>query len=220
LGKIDNKWTNDDSWQFHIANKTLIRKFSEDRKCSKLQMIADLVIKDDWKHFDKPEEEAPNTAMIRDCIDAIMAAIESGKIKVPKTQRIFVKKIMDVASALYLQDSAYLERMGGVWTLLLANSDKWYGKPRGDRQHAIEQARTWWNANDTRERTRVMIDNIWACFLLYYTKKPWFADVVDFGMDYFAERKADWKVLGIFNPEEWYPKKRGAIQNMVMGGMG
>lgn len=220
MGKIDNKWINDDSWQFHIANKTAIRLFSEDRKCSKLQLLSDLVIREDWKHFEKPEEEAPNTDMIRNCVDAVMAEIESGKIKVPKSMVPFIKKLMDTVSALYLQDSAYLERMGGVMTVLLANSDKWYGKSKEERKHAFEATRGWWNAQDTRERTRAMIDNLWACFMVYYTKKKWFADTVDFCMDYFAERKEEWKVIPMFNPEEWYPRKRGAIQNAVMGGKG
>lgn len=218
--KISNRWSDDDAWQFHIENKTIIRQFSEDRKCDKLKMLSGVIIKEEWKHFDKPEEEPPNIDMIRNCIDAITTAMDNGTLKVPKLQRIFLKKLMDVVASLYLQDSAYLERLGGVMTLLLANEPKWHGKLRVERKKALEGARVWWNTNDERERTRAMIDNVWACFLLYYTKKKWFADVVDFGLDWFAERKEEWKVANLFNPAEWYPKKRGAVQNMVMGGMG
>lgn len=217
--RINNKWCDDESYQFHITDKTIIRNVLFG-KCKEIDLLKEIVIKDDWKHFDKPEEEPPNMKFLRDMFSAYKEEIKSKRIKPPLKEKLVLNKVLDFVETLYLQDSAYLERIGGVITWFVVNGDKWKGQKKEMHLKLLMSCHDWWDKEDFRERTRWMIEQIWTCLIQKYQKTDFYYKSVEFLVDYMVEHKSDWIIIEFYDPKNWFARGRGSINNLVHGGMG
>jgi len=215
IARVNNKWENEESWNYHIKNKNLIREVIDSDNEEDLQKLATLTWDDKWL-INEGEGDPPNMDFIRRLHTDYMAWAEKN---MPLLEKVWLPLTAKKIVSLYRQDSAYAERIGGVIVWIQYNEALWKKcKTKKEKIEFLESARDWWNENDTRDRTRGWILHAWNKIIGWYGKKEFWERSVNFLVNWTIEHKNDWQPNQMYDPKVWFPRGRGHINNLVHGG--
>lgn len=250
----DGRWNTKESFLFHITTKNQIREVveSEDDLIDKL---ADLPVNDKWAicepgdgGFVKGEDFV--VAMFnnwRSNADKYLDGYSGDK----ERAKSIVTKGATMAIAVYRNDSAYFERLGGMISFLVfgkfckksstcVNRDKCIGISKCkiitpddigyvidklkkvaniDQEHSaiIEGLHRWWKANDKRLRSKLWIDGAFKLILKKYKTDVFYRRTINMCLIFIVNNAEHWKDDETFNPNNWFPKKRGKFCNAMFG---
>ena len=217
MSRVNNKWENEEAWNFHITNKNLMREVITSTNEEDLKKIADITWNEKWLVNDG-EGDPPNMDFIRRLWSAYWEYAQ--KKGIPIFERIWLERGGKKVVALYRQDSAYAERIGGVIQWLVYNKKTWK-KCRNKKQRVefLRDCMDWWNENDTRDRTRGWIQAMWDKGLAWYDKKEFWEHSANFMINWVMDHEKEWQPNQMYDPKVWFPRGRGQINNFVHGGM-
>lgn len=216
--RLNNKYCDTDSWAFHIEDKELIRSVLQTPDCKTSDLLKALVMKDEWLQPDPERGEPENYTFLKNLKQAYLEYKKT--IKVPIKEQLYVDKLVDWVIALFFQDSAYTERIGGTICFFYYNKDNWKDKTKQERVALLYAFRNWWDAKDERDRTRWMIDAAIRCLIKRYEKTEFWMKSLDFCIGWLLEHESEFKPIKAYEPNQWYPAGRGKVQNEIFGGMG
>ena len=217
MARVNNKWENEESWNFHIDNKNLMREVIMSDNDEDLKRIATIVWNDNWL-VNNGEGDPPNMDFVRRLWGDYWTYVQ--KRGIPLSERLWLeiggKKIV----ALYRQDSAYAERIGGVVNWFIYNEKAWKrARNKKQRLEVLHDCMEWWNENDTRDRTRGWIQSCWNKVLRWYEKKEFWEHSIVFLINWVLEHKGEWQPNQMYDPKVWFPRGRGQINNFIHGGL-
>lgn len=212
MSRVNNKWINREAWTFHITNKNLLKQIISSGKDKDLEQLTGLQIDDKWL-INEGEGDPPNMDWIRRMDEAWRKEFEG---EIPIWLSFGEKKVI----ALFRQDSAYSERIGGIINWIIFNEKYWRScQTKKDRVKFIEDIRDWWNEADRRERSREWILTMWNRLIKWYQKKPFWEKTINFLIEYTLEHKDEWQPNQIYDPKTWFPRGRGQMNDLVHGGI-
>jgi hypothetical protein len=217
--RVNNKWTTDENaYIFHVQNKNLMREaIAEKGNCKKLAILKDLVIELKWVNNENNEGDPANMELIRQLWASYYAWAK--KEGIPLFELPFLEKAGMKVVALYRQDSAYFERMGGIMFYFIYNMQRWKGKGKSARLQVLKDARDWWYEEDKRERTRNWIDNIWGCMISGYQKRPFWEKSINFIIDWIIDHKDQLVYDPNYDPRKWFGREKGKLNMGVHAGL-
>lgn len=215
--RVNNKWTVDEqAYQFHIANKNLMREAMNDGDCKKLAILKDLVINDSWIANENNEGDPVNMDLFRSAWNDYFDWAQ--KEGIPIFERPFLEKIGKKVLALIRQDSAYYERIGGVMFYFIYNAQRWKGRGKSARLQVLKDARDWWNEVDKRDRTRPLITNIWNCIIKGYQHRPFWEKSINFIIDWLIDHKDSFSYELQYDPKKWFGREKGMLNMKIHAG--
>lgn len=219
MGKINNKWVDPDAWAFHITSKNLIREainsgVEEERPCKKLEILKGLIWKDEWIK-NEGEPEPPNTELMRKLWEEYFEWAK--KEGIPIWEKAFLEKAGKFVVALFKQDSAYFERIGGVITFMYYNKYNWVNRSKDERLALLRVCREWWHTEDQRERTKGWILNLFNCVINGYEKREFWTKSIDFIIDWLYAHQEEWVNHEVYDPKKWFVRGRGQINIKLHG---
>ncbi len=219
--KLSNKYydgKDGDSYNFHIKDKDLIRQVLVDPKPMTIRLLHQLVLKKSWIE-DQGEGSPEGFDYLKAMFPAYEGWLKEKHIKIPTVERLIYKKAWCFVLALFRQDSAYYERIGGMVTFIGYHSDKW-GTTKAEHLVFLKLMKEWWNIKDRRDRTKWMIAAIFDYLIKKYERTLFYAQSIDFCIEYLIKHKDEWKINGVYDPANWYPVGKGQINYLVHGRKG
>lgn len=215
--RITNRWNTGDGWDFHIFDKDLWRKLIGMGKTPDISTLIDLKMKPEWLQ-NHGEEDPVNWAFLNGMRTAYFEWLDNERITVPEAESKVMVKVWNFVLALYKQDSAYFERMGGVITVIVINEQKWKDTRKVSRLRLLKELRDWFHKSDQRPRTINWLIWIFDYMIKKYDKVEFYQKSIDFCIDYILAHRSEWVIHDWFSPKMWYPAGRGQLTNKVYGG--
>jgi len=216
--KLSNKYydgKDGDSYNFHIKDKDLIRQVLVDPKPMTIRLLHQLVLKKSW--IENEGEGSPEGFdYLKTMYSEYEKWLKEKHLKIPTVERLVYKKAWCFVLALFRQDSAYYERIGGMVTFIQYQKEKW-GTTKEDHLKFLVMMKFWWNENDLRDRTRWMIAAIFDYLIAKYQKTLFYTQSIDWCINYLIDHKEEWKLVPNYDPSNWYPKGKGQINWLVHG---
>ena len=222
----DGRWNTEESFLFHITTKDQIREIVEDTDGTLLDRMADLPINPAWATC-----EPGDGGMVKG-EEFLMAMFNNWKQMAPKyLQGVYMDKAKEeraittgtkggqMTIAVHRNDSAYFERIGGMVSFLVANVDKLKKVKTVDQEHSaiLEGLHRWWKANDKRLRSKLWIDGAFKIAIKKYKTDMFWRRSINMCFIFIANNAEHWKDDETFNPDNWFPKKRGKFCNAMFG---
>lgn len=220
MARVNNKWENEEAWNFHIRDKNKMREIILSDDEDKMKELAEIPLDEKLLTPDNPNEgDPPNMDFLRKMWAEYYKYAQ--QIGIPIFERVWLESGGKRILALYRQDSAYAERIGGVMQYIMYNGKAWKRcKTKKQRLEFINDAKAWWNENDARDRTRPWIEKMWNKMIDWYARKEFWEKSVNFIINYCVDHEKEWQAHVMFDPKVWYPRGRGTINIGVHGGMG
>ena len=222
----DGRWNTEESFLFHITTKDQIREVVEATDGELLDRMADLPINPAWVTC-----EPGDGGMVKG-EEFLMAMFNNWKQMSPKyLQGVYLDKDKDeraiatgtkggqMTIAVHRNDLAYFERIGGMVSFLVANVDKLKKVKTVDQEHSaiLEGLYRWWKANDKRLRSKLWIDGAFKIAIKKYKTDMFWRRSINMCFIFIANNVDHWKDDETFNPDNWFPKKRGKFCNAMFG---
>ncbi len=215
--RVNNKWTvNEESYIFHITNKNLMREALADGDCKKLALLKDLTINKAWYTNENNEGDPPNMDLFRAAWNDYYEWAQ--KTGIPLFERPILEKVGQEIISLIRQDSAYYERIGGVLFFFIYNAHNWKGKGKAKRLQLLKDARSWWDEEDKRDRTRPLIHNIWNCVINGYQKRAFWEKSINFIIDWIIDHKDEFVYDPAYDPRKWFGREKGKLNMLIHAG--
>jgi len=123
--------------------------------------------------------------------------------------------------ALYRNDSAYFERIGGVGTYVCKNADKFkiiQDDPWGDYSAYLVGIYKWWKQNDKRKRTKAWIAWMFIHIIKKYQDNQFYRHSINWAFIFIHLNHMRWEDDELFSPDRWFPASRGKFANALYGG--
>ena len=139
--------------------------------------------------------------------------------KIERSRKIVEKGFL-IFIAVYRNDSAYFERLGGMISFLASNKDRVSKVKNLDQEHAaiLENLHQWWKVNDKRLRTKLWINNAFKLLIKKYKTDMYYRRCINMCLIFIANNTDKWQDDNTFHPDNWFPKKRGKFCNAMFGG--
>ena len=139
--------------------------------------------------------------------------------KIDRSRKIVEKGFL-IFIAVYRNDSAYFERLGGMISFLASNKDRVSKVKNLDQEHAaiLENLHQWWKVNDKRLRTKLWINNAFKLLIKKYKTDMYYRRCINMCLIFIANNTDKWQDDNTFHPDNWFPKKRGKFCNAMFGG--
>ena len=218
-----SRWTNKESWAFHIKDKGIVREYideSNDSKEPTLEKFEQMEFRREWMENDG-EGNPPNYELLKSIADEFQHKVESGEFKPSFLEKKVYLKFIFFCLTNFKQDSAYRERMGGWLSVTMLDPTPWLAcKLKEERIAYFRRLQKWWQNADERKRTKPWINTLIEQFIKHYTSSTFVEEGTNWFYDTLVEHRADWKIDSIYDCNNWYPKGRGYIQNKIRGGRG
>lgn len=223
----DGCWNTAESFLFHITTKDQIRQILDDdpdKTGALLDKLADLPVDEKWATcepgdggFVKGEDFL--MGMFKNFKDTADVYLKDTDVDKRDNRKAGVIKAGNMAIAVYRNDSAYFERIGGMMSFLVANVDKLKKIKNVDQEHSaiLEGLHRWWKVNDKRLRSKLWIDGAFRIALKKYKTDLFYRRVINMCFIFIANNAEHWKDDDTFNPDNWFPKKRGKFCNAMFG---
>jgi hypothetical protein len=212
------KWNTPDGWMFHKKDKLEFWRVLGEKRFS-LEMAAKLLeVKESWIERKEGDVCPPNFFLLKSIIDRYLESCAD--FKPPLLYRLAVHKIGIMVLALYLEDTAYMERLGGMLQHILDRTEQWDQAGPGCRAAQLEELRDWWHTEEWRQRYKEQITFLFNWIIEHYQKDPFIQKSIDFGIDCLLLNKENWQQADrIFNPKNWYPRGKGQVNYLCHGGI-
>lgn len=138
--------------------------------------------------------------------------------KIERSRKIVEKGFL-IFIAVYRNDSAYFERLGGMISFLASNKERLLKIKNLDQEHAIilENLHQWWKDNDTRIRTKLWINNAFKLLIKKYKTDMYYRRCINMCLIFIVNNADRWQDDNTFHPDNWFPKKRGKFCNAMFG---
>jgi hypothetical protein len=220
MSRIGNKFDTPQGWSFHNLSKGVLKRFL-DSQTKDINILSDLKVEQDWLEMPPPEKgvikEPYNVELIKNGVDEYRKQIKMGKIEVPVMYRPFYNMVIDEVLALYIQDSAYYERLGGMAMFIIQNQARWKGKDKATRDKLLVDLYNWWRQNDIRDYSKGWIDSSFVYMVRGYRNEKFFEDSITFFIDYIIRHHKQFRISPLFAPTMWFPRGRGQISWLISG---
>lgn len=219
MRQVGNKWNNDDGWEFHNLAKNCIRGFL-DGSCTE-ESFKELEVQDWWYEGLSEEDrkngctEPANVELLKEIIKAYIQAVEEKKIKVPLKYFMY-KKLLYFALSIYVQDSAYYERFGGIITFLVNEIPKHPDTYEGNKK-ILENTYKWYLQVETRNYGKQWMIGAFQKIIGRYSKERFYQQSVDVFLEQMRLHRTEFLYSERFNPDKWFPKGRGQISWLLEG---
>jgi len=216
--KIGWSWGTEDGWLLHRTIKDQLWKALGEETLDLKSLISILQIKESWLDVG-PEDKVPINYYL------LLFAWKNykkiyRKLKPPLLYRLGIDKICIFVLTLYKEDSAYVERIGGIVQYIMDNSEDW---PKGDKEArllALQDVKKWWWEEDWRTREKPKLAKLFDRIIYEYETNDFVRNSIDYWVDTFIQNKDKWnRADGFFNPEKWYPRGKGQCNYLVHGRM-
>jgi len=225
----DGKWVEKEAFLFHITTKDKIRGIIEgdvDKTGGLLDELSELPVNEKWAICEPGDGgyvkgEDFLMAMLnnwRGMSAKYLTGVYNDKAKDEKAIKN-VENAALMAIAVYRNDSAYFERLGGMVSFLVSNVDKLRKVKTVDQEHSaiLEGLYRWWKVNDKRLRSKVWIDGAFRIAIKRYKTDMFVRRTINMCLIFIANNADHWKDDETFNPNNWFPKKRGKFCNAMFG---
>jgi hypothetical protein len=214
--RIGWKWDTEERWHFHVTNKQALWKMLNDRQLSIRGLYDALQVNEDWLEVKEGEKRPHNYEMFYYLFKKYKSNYR--KLKPPILYRLAVMRVLIICIALYKEDTAYTERMGGAVEYIIDHAEDWEGKSKEDRLLLLRDLKQWWEEEDWRARTKGIIGYIFDFIIDQYEHEPFVEKSINFWVDSILLNKSKWnRCEGWFNPEKWYPRGKGQVNYLVHG---
>jgi uncharacterized protein YchJ len=122
--------------------------------------------------------------------------------------------------AVFRNDSAYFERMGGVIQFVVNNRDRFQKITAIDQEHSnlIEGVRRWWYENDKRKRTHFWIDWVFRYVIRKYKTDMFMRRSINMALIFITANANSWQFDESYDPRMWFPAYRGKFANAMFKG--
>lgn len=220
-------WNTAESFLFHITTKNKIREVIEnDPNCEGLLLnsLADLPVNERWAICEPGDGgnvkgEDFLWAMLKNYKDNIDNYLTDTDPEQRERQKAGAINCANMALAVYRNDSAYFERLGGMVSFLSANVDKLNKIKNVDQEYSIilEGLHRWWKSNDKRLRSKLWIDGTFKILIKKYKTDMFFRRSINMCLIFIVKNHEHWADDESFNPDNWFPKRRGKFCNAMFG---
>lgn len=219
MARVNNKWEDEQSWKFHIDYKKIMRGIIESDDDADLLKLEQIEFSDDLLSPSNPGEgDPPNMAFMRRMWAESFAYAQ--QIGIPILLRPVFERGGKWVLALYRQDSAYCERIGGIIQYVNYNEKAWKKcKNKKQRVAFLKDVRDWWNENDTRDRTRGWIMKMFNKLIKWYEKDEFWERLINFIINWCVAHQNEFEPHQMYDPKMWFPRGRGGINVMIHGGV-
>lgn len=225
----DGKWVEKAAFLFHIVTKNQLREIidnDEDKTGVFLDKLAELPVDPRWATC-----EPGDGGMVKgeDFINAMLNNYIQMVDKYGKGQfrsdeefektKSGIIKAGQMALAVYRNDSAYFERLGGMISFLVANQDKLKKIANVDQEHSaiLEGLYRWWKTYDKRLRSKPWIDGAFRIVIKKYKTDLFYRRSINMCLMFISNNANFWKDDETFHPDNWFPKNRGKFCNAMFG---
>lgn len=215
--KIGGLWDTDIAWNLHIESKNTFRKMiaeDPDAKGSSLRILREMVF-DDRLAYEKTDKLVLNEAFLYNLTVDYKAAYKKYKPGIIEKQ--LMEKMINFILAIYRNDSAYFERIGGVVSFIVHNHQR-FNNMEGDYYDELIRIRDWWDANDQRERTRSWIMWVFNFAINKYKKDKFYKKSINHALYWIHLNAKLWKHNPNYHPDYWFGKKKGKQVMELYGG--
>jgi len=215
--KIGGLWNDDVSWNFHITAKNKFRQvIAEDPEChgSSLKLLREIVF-DPRLIYEDSDTLVLNEMFLRKLREDYLAAYMSYEPGLIEKQ--ITENMVNFVLALYRNDTAYFERIGGVISFIAKNHER-FNDINGDYYNELIRIRDWWDANDYRERTRPWIRWVFNLVINKYKRNKFYRKSVNHALYWIHLNAALWKHNPNYHPDYWFGKKKGRQVMELYGG--
>lgn len=206
-------WHTEEGWKFHVDTKSTLRKWVDDT--SNFNILRALTVDEKWI-YPKQEDLIPANYTL-----LLRIFQEYNKIyttfKPSLVERLIAPKFGITVLTLYKEDSAYLERIGGVITCMLDERNYKEFDNEETRYNALVGLHEWWKRNDKRPRSLKWVGAIWEEFLSQYQTNEFVKTSADFIIDSLLDNRDNWEYMERFNPNMWYPYGSGPVNFIIHG---
>lgn len=208
-------WHTEEGWKFHMESKNTIRRWIENT--SNLDILRGLFVDEKWIIPNKGDKVPMNYPMLLELWATYKKTYPTFGPSL--TERLIVPRIAVFVLTCFREDTAYIERIGGVITCMLDDMNVEEFKDKEKRYDALVALRDWWYRNDQRPRAKEWVGAMWEELLKLYQTSPFVKQSLDFIIDWLIENKARWEPQERYNPNKWYPYGVGQV-NFVIHGRG
>lgn len=215
--KITGLWDTDIAWNLHIESKNKFREMiaaDPEASGSSIKLLRELIF-DDRLAYEKTDKLVLNEAFLYNLTVDYKAVYKSYKPGLIEKQ--LVDRMINFTLALYRNDSAYFERIGGVITFIVKNHEK-FDSMDGDYKEALIKIRDWWDVNDKRDRTRPWIMWVFNFVINKYGRDKFYKKSVNHALYWIHLNARLWKQNPNYHPDYWFGKKKGKQVMELYGG--
>lgn len=222
---LDGRWATDIAFKFHILTKDKLRAFIEcDGKDESL--LDELPFDERLAQCEAGDNGfVPNEeflyAMIQNYSKVVNTYFDVSYDQRRKDIELKrIDKVIKFGIAVYRNDVAYFERIGGIISFIVHNADKFKKIKNIDQEYSalIENVHTWWKVNDKRKRTKFWIDWVFKYAIRKYKTDMFYRRSINMMLIFAANNADKWKGDEQYDPNNWFPKKRGKFCNAIYNG--
>jgi len=215
--KITGLWDTDVAWELHISSKNKFRDMiaaDPEAHGSSLKLLREMMF-DERLAFEKTDKLVLNEAFLYNLVKDYKACYKEYKPGIIEKQ--LIDKMLNFVLALYRNDSAYHERIGGVVSFIAKNHDRFSNRDKNHYEDLI-RIRDWWNANDCRDRTRPWIMWVFNFLIGKYKRDKFYRQSINHALYFIHLNHKAWKFNECFHPDYWFGKKKGKQVMELYGG--
>lgn len=218
----DGRWVEEESFNFHKRSKDILRHVIDsdpEITGANLDMVVnDMPFNEKWALCEPGDGGmVKNEDFLAALIFNYNKSIDNYK-PTPK-ERALAERTTKYALAIYRNDSAYFERLGGICQFIVVNIDKFSKIKNIESEHSnlLEGIYNWWKANDRRRRTRPWISWVFKYLIKQYKVNMFYRRSINMAFIFFVNNADKWKHDETYEPENWFPNKRGKLANALYG---
>lgn len=213
--RIGWMWATKDQWLLHRTTKDALWAILRKDDFSVGDFIKALCVKEEWIEI-QPEDKIPVNYPLYLSLWKHYLKVYT-KMDPPLLYRMGIRRIGTFILTLLKEDSAYIERLGGVTQMIIRNPQMW-PKNKQVRIESMKQLRDWWYREDWRERGKDKLYRLVTRIIDLYETEPFVTRTIDWFIDNLLLNADKWNYAnGFFEPANWYPRGKGQINYIVHG---
>jgi len=211
---VGNRWENEEGWTFHSVLKRRIIPFllgSSDKI-----VINNDEVKPDWyfgptiQDYKAGATDPANVDFLKNMIEHFALEVKEKRIKLPIKWKLW-RPLANMLLSIYVQDSAWYERWGGLISFFVMQCDKL------DNFALLREGRAWYLKYEGREYGQDYVLGAFDMAIREYPKGKFYTQCVDFFMNYLREHQKEWGISKRYNPGSWYGYGRGQFDYLLNG---
>jgi len=179
-----------------------------------------------YVQIENPEYMEPSLLYLNDMIDSTKQPMPTWLKNMSILERQIYKYGCNFFLALYHSDDMYYERLGWLITIFAKDAADWITLQDDTKLKVLETYRMRYFEQECRKDRIEPLSKIWAFALKYASEHKWVLRMLDQFAQYMInhpwtfENEVSRHGLQAFHPENWYPRGRGRIWDLVHGGLG
>lgn len=179
-----------------------------------------------WVEIENPEHMEPSLLYLVQMNERMWSPMAPCVRMASIPERMILKRIQYFMLALYHSDDMYYERIGWLIGRFAYITREWPGKTRAQMMSELYALRDEYFTHETRLDRIHHLRKIFDYALKFVDEHEWAFECVCWYGEYLQEYpwtfydEVSRHQLMAFHPENWYPRGRGQIWDLVHGGRG